>query len=305
MHNGVRFDTWALARGGNAIIPFYRAFITDHIVGPENGEASRRLAAAMQQHLLTRDPYRSYDVTLDELFASGSFRVHEDLYILSDQVFGWDSDYRVLRDAGVEGVRAHPGTYASGVLGTVWNELAKAQFRPRGIERAQAHRRRSGRPRAAFPCRPRGSRSRPDRWSGSRVRIRASARCGPPRRTGTSSSTTPHSAPASARSRRRGTRSSRRFPTVLGTRSSRSASTSSLAGFRGPGCGSSSVSPASRCGDREERRRSSSSLWQAIGVVVLNALGLFADLHFVLPVAPAFVLLGAGGSARRRRATGR
>ena len=68
VHNGLRFDTWALARGGNAIIPFYRAFITDHIVAPENGEASRRLAAAMQQHLLTRDPYRSYDVTLDELF---------------------------------------------------------------------------------------------------------------------------------------------------------------------------------------------------------------------------------------------
>ncbi|MCS7007227.1 MAG: hypothetical protein RMM28_07690, partial [Thermoleophilia bacterium] len=30
-------------------------------------------------------------------------------------------------------------------------------------------------------------------------------------------------------------------------------------------------------------------------VVLLNALGLFADRHFVLPVAPAFVLLGRGG----------
>ena len=29
----------------------------------------------------------------------------------------------------------------------------------------------------------------------------------------------------------------------------------------------------------------------AVAVVLLNALGLFADLHFVLPVAPAFVLL--------------
>ena len=27
----------------------------------------------------------------------------------------------------------------------------------------------------------------------------------------------------------------------------------------------------------------------------VNALGLFADLHFVLPVAPAFVLLGLAG----------
>jgi hypothetical protein len=39
-------------------------------------------------------------------------------------------------------------------------------------------------------------------------------------------------------------------------------------------------------------------------VVLLNALGLFADLHFVLPVAPAFVLLGLGGllGARPARA---
>ena len=129
IHNGVRFDSWGLARGGNAIVPFYRAFITDHIVSPENGEESRRLAAAMQQHLLTREPYRSYGVTLDQLFRDGSFRTHEDLYLLSDEVFGWDSDYRILRDAGVEGVRAHPGTYAQGVARTIWDELAKAQFR--------------------------------------------------------------------------------------------------------------------------------------------------------------------------------
>jgi hypothetical protein len=33
----------------------------------------------------------------------------------------------------------------------------------------------------------------------------------------------------------------------------------------------------------------------AFAVVLLNALGLFADLHFLLPVAPAFVLLGLAG----------
>jgi len=83
----------------------------------------------MQSDLLTREPYRAYGVTLDELFSKGSFRVHEDLYLLSDQVFGWDDDYAVLRRAGIEGVRAHPGTYASGVLRTVWDELNKAYFR--------------------------------------------------------------------------------------------------------------------------------------------------------------------------------
>jgi hypothetical protein len=33
----------------------------------------------------------------------------------------------------------------------------------------------------------------------------------------------------------------------------------------------------------------------ALAIVLLNALGLFADLHFILPVAPAFVLFGLAG----------
>ncbi len=129
VHNGLRFDTYTLARGGNAIIPFYRAFITDRIVSPENGDASRRLGDAVEKRLLTREPYRSYGVTLDDVFSTGSFRIHEDLYLLSDQAFGWDTDYDVLRRAGVEGVREHPGTYASGVLDTLWSQLTAPYYR--------------------------------------------------------------------------------------------------------------------------------------------------------------------------------
>jgi CHASE2 domain-containing sensor protein len=39
----------------------------------------------------------------------------------------------------------------------------------------------------------------------------------------------------------------------------------------------------------------------AFAVVLLNALGLFADLHFVLPVAPAFVLLGVAAVVGDRK----
>jgi hypothetical protein len=297
VHNGLRFDTWALARGGNAIVPFYRAFITDHIVSPANGEASRRLAAAMQRDLLTREPYRSYGVTLDELFAEGSFRVHEDLYILSDQVFGWDSDYSVLREAGVEAVRAHPGTYASGVLGTVWDQLAKAYFRPLASTSA-------GTPAAATrapPARTEGEPipagqvvwiSRPDQsirqvWTsatdwhfefdkpGQRGRFEEIERetaalfAALPDRTG------------NAQLGLRLNQLSRWFPRpwmwiVVGL-----------------------VAIAVRR-PRGSRTLVALSL-AALAVVVLNALGLFADLHFVLPVAPAFVLLGAGGLLGARR----
>jgi hypothetical protein len=296
VHNGMRFDTWALARGGNAIIPFYRAFITDHIISPENGPSSRRLTVAMQRHLLTREPYRSYGVTTDELFRKGSFRVHEDLYLLSDQVFGWDSNYSILREAGVEGVRAHPRRYASGVLGTIWDELAKAYFRPvptRASEPQTSGKARSNSKTLPPPTEgepiPAGQVvwiSRPDQsihqvWTSPTqwhfefdhpadgVRFREILRerdrlfAGLPSRVG------------NAELALRLDQLSRWFPRpwmwiALGL-----------------------------IGIVVRRPRGSGTLialaLAALAVVALNALGLFADLHFILPVAPAFVLLGAGG----------
>jgi hypothetical protein len=129
VHNGVRFDEWKVARGGNAVVPFYRAFLTDRIVSPDHGPASRRLGRAVREHLLTRDPYRSYGVTSEQVFSAGSPRVHEDMYLLSDEVFGWGTDYSVLRDAALEGIRAEPWRYASGVLKTIWLQLSEPFYR--------------------------------------------------------------------------------------------------------------------------------------------------------------------------------
>jgi hypothetical protein len=306
--NGVRFGDYTLARGGNAIIPFYRAFITDHIVSPKNGEASRRLAAAMQDHLLTREPYKSYGVTLDELFAKGSFRAHEDLYLLSDQVFGWDDDYAVLRDAGIEGVRAHPGTYASGVLDTVWQELVQAYFRGGGRHAARAA---SGsgstdtivvngqtlpRPTEGQPIpggqvvwistpdqRIRQVWTSPTRWHfefehpSDRIRFEQIVR----ERDRLLSSLPDRS--GNAQLALRLDQLSRWFPRpVLWI-------VAGLVGiaFRRP---------------RGTRALIALAL-AALAVVVLNALGLFTDLHFVLPVAPAFVLLGLGGLLGERGGT--
>ena len=132
---------------------------------------------------------------------AGSFRVHEDLYLLSDQVFGWDSDYGVLRERRRRGrASTSRDVCARASLETVWDELAKAQFRVASVERGR--RAAPSEPAtvvirgSGFPRRPRASRSRPDRSSGSRVRTRASARSGRRRRSGTSSSTTRRDASA-------------------------------------------------------------------------------------------------------------
>jgi hypothetical protein len=116
VHNGLRFDDYTVARGGGTTLPFFRAFVVDRIVSPDNGPASRELARAVEQRLLTREPYRSYGITLDEFFSSGSGRMHEDFVGLSDQTWGWDDDYAHVAAAGREAIRAHPGTYARGVV---------------------------------------------------------------------------------------------------------------------------------------------------------------------------------------------
>lgn len=307
VHNGVRYDEWKLARGGNAVIPFYRAFITDRIVAPENGEASRRLAGAVQRRLLTREPYRSYSVTLDEVFSSGSFRIHEDLYLLSDEVFGWDTDYSVLRDAGVEAVRAEPRTYATGVAKTVWLQLSESLFRE-------------------IPGGGAGREQRDTRTVGGRTRLPEPSEGQPipggqvvwisrPDNAIRQAWTSPTSfdfAFADAALRPRFDRVEERRDELFGAFPDRS----------GDATLALRLNQLSRWFPRP-------ILWIAVGllgialrrprhwptllalggaallVVVLNALGLFADRHFVLPVAPAFVLLGLGGllGTRRRQST--
>ncbi len=307
IHNGVRFDSWALARGGNAIVPFYRAFITDNIVSPENGEQSRRLAAAMEEHLLTREPYRSYGVTLEELFEEGSFRVHEDLYLLSDQVFGWDDDYEVLRGAGVEGVRANPTVYARGVARTIWNELAKAQFR--AISSA---------PNKTSPERPAtvemGGATLPAPTEGEPIPAGQVVWISRPDQSIRQVWTSPTEWHFEFE------RPSER-PRFQQIRQEVDDLFEALPDRQGNAQLALRLNQLSRWFPRPwmwilagliaiawRRPRGWPVLLAlsaaAFAVVALNALGLFADLHFVLPVAPAFVLLGLAALLGERRPRG-
>lgn len=126
--NGIRFDDVTVARGSGAFLPFYRAFTVDHIVSPANGEASRELAALVQRELLDEEPYRSYEVSLEDFFERTGAREFDDVVGLSDRQWGWDSDYARVRDVGLEAVRAEPWTYARGVATTVLDELWSPLF---------------------------------------------------------------------------------------------------------------------------------------------------------------------------------
>ena len=301
--NGLRFGDYTLARGGNAVVPFYRAFITDRIVAPDNGPSSRRLADAVRQHLVTRNPYKAYGVTVDKVFSSGSFRIHEDMYLLSDQVFGWKSNYSILRKAGIEAVRKHPGTYASGVSETVWQQLSKSLFRVNAASSRSSSTsstvdvkgRRLPAPTEGQPI-PAGQNvwiSRPDDsirdvWT---------------------SATQHHFVFLKPRQRPR-------FDAIVRERDRLFAA---LPDRQGNAQLALRLSQLSRWFPRPIiwivvgligliwRRPTGARTLVALGlaamlVIVFNALGLFADPHFALPVAPAFVLLAAGALLGTRQA---
>ena len=129
LHNGIRYDNYTVARGGNATVPFFRTFVTDKIVRPSNGPASRELARAVASDLIPKEPYRSYGITLDQFFTEASPRMQVDLLALSDRRKGWHSNYRWLRDVGVEAVRAHPARYLRGVAGSMSGMLRVPIYR--------------------------------------------------------------------------------------------------------------------------------------------------------------------------------
>jgi hypothetical protein len=299
--NGVRFGDYALARGGNAVIPFYRAFITDKIVSPENGPASRRLARAVRRHFVTRDPYKAYGVTVRDVFHSGSFRIHEDFYLLSDQYFGWDSNYSVLRKAGIEAVEKHTGAYASGVLDTIWQQLSKSYFRTPPAKQTSAPTAKAVEVKGRNLPAPTEGEPIP---AGQSVWISRPDNC---IRDVWTSATAHHFTFCKPGYKRRFDDISRELDRLFGNLPTRKGN--SELRLR--------LNQASRWFPRMilwiglgvialivRRPRGAGTLLAialaALGVIVLNALGLFFDPRFALPVAPAFVLLGSCSLLGRR-----
>jgi Dolichyl-phosphate-mannose-protein mannosyltransferase len=307
LQNGWRYGDYTLARGGNALMPFYQVFLRDRIVSPANGPASRRLGQAVQQRLLTRDPYRSYGITIDSFFSSPSFREHEDLYTLSDQTWGWDSAYSTLRASAIEAIRKHPGTYVSGAAHTIWTELSAPVYRAvtapasGGASGLAATVVVNGKRLPApgegesIPAGQSSWISRPDNsirdvWTGPTTHHFVFASLAQQRqfaRIVAKKARLEHSFPTRAGNRSLGTRlnqlSHRYPPAVLWL----------LVG---------AVAVAWR------RPRGSRALIvlaaAALVVVVFNGLGLLADRHFMLPVAPAFVLFALGALLGERAEPG-
>jgi len=129
VHNGIRYEDLTVTRGGKAWVPFLRVFLADKTIAPENGPASERLAALIEDEVLAAEPYAGLDVPLDAYLANGSNYETVRLIALSDRVLGRDSHYDVLFDSALEAIRENPGTYARGVTDTLWELLMQRPLR--------------------------------------------------------------------------------------------------------------------------------------------------------------------------------
>jgi Dolichyl-phosphate-mannose-protein mannosyltransferase len=107
----------------------FRAFELDRIMTPDNGPASREMGRVVQRELLTKEPYRSYGVDLHQFFSSGSDRVFGDLTSLAGSID--------LPAATQEAIRRHPGTFATSIARTIWEQLWKRRvYAPTGTANA-------------------------------------------------------------------------------------------------------------------------------------------------------------------------
>jgi 4-amino-4-deoxy-L-arabinose transferase-like glycosyltransferase len=137
LHNGIRYDDATVARGGRAWVPFLIVFTGNRTIAPENGDASERLAALIEEHVLTRDPHAGLDVTLDAYLQNGSNYETVRLIALSDTVLGRGENYGVIFDSALEAIREHPGTYIRGVADTFWEFLRQKPLRENVAPREQ------------------------------------------------------------------------------------------------------------------------------------------------------------------------
>lgn len=107
-YNYVRYDKFELAHLGPAHMPFYRIFIHEKLVRPENGESSKKLAEIVRRRVLSRENFKSYNITEDVFFEAATPRFW--IYIVDalNQEYGYLNNNKLLKEVSFETHAAYP-----------------------------------------------------------------------------------------------------------------------------------------------------------------------------------------------------
>ena len=122
--NLVRYDQFCVAKLGGVHVPFYRLFLQQRLVVPENGPKSRELAEIVRTNIITDETFKKYGIDEKTFFEFATGRMFDHLIRVLMHIRGWDGDFNLLRDVAWETVRAHPKEawlgWVDAIIGMYW-----------------------------------------------------------------------------------------------------------------------------------------------------------------------------------------
>jgi hypothetical protein len=105
--NYCRYGEFCFAKLGDAHLPFYRLFVQEHVISPENGPASRQLSDFVEAKILSTPVYVEHEITRDIFFRCSTQRMFNSLiYAVQEDARGYNFD--LLRRAGMESIWRDP-----------------------------------------------------------------------------------------------------------------------------------------------------------------------------------------------------
>ncbi len=107
-HNYHKVGKFQISTLGNAHMPFYRLYLQDDLISPDNGPKSQELANLVEEEILTLDLYQQYKIDKDIFFNFSTQRMYSELIKTVEEKYGWDHQWLILREAAIEAILAEP-----------------------------------------------------------------------------------------------------------------------------------------------------------------------------------------------------
>jgi len=120
-YNWWKNGQFCISRLGGASVPFYRMFLQEQLIRPENGPRSAELADLALRKVLTDETFQKYGIDERVFFEFTTSRMFDALFRASVEERGWDNDFQLFKDAAWECMSANPKefwfSYVDGVYG--------------------------------------------------------------------------------------------------------------------------------------------------------------------------------------------
>lgn len=105
-YNYVRYDQFAVAKLGNAHLPFYRLFVNAKIIRPDIGPASEELNLIVQDKVFSEERYQKYQISTEKFYSAGTSRFYTSIvkYVLEEKGL----DTKLFSQVSMEAMSRYP-----------------------------------------------------------------------------------------------------------------------------------------------------------------------------------------------------